>query len=252
MKTRWITTERVVAITASVFLTVAFIVGLLLHGDPECIIPYTNIIIPCIHALCVVLSFICIFYPKFYLQFLIMQIESILTILTNLPFLGIFLFYGSVFIYMCQQYTVKHICHHLTFYLIAHIIAITLTYTHGWERTILSFFSSAFYASFFVWIYMILKTKFSCFTPSKVAYHSNLSNKKPGDTVKLSDYKLNERQRTFIIENLHNQLSYKALSEKYNVSVSTVKKEFSYIFDVFGVSKQEELHLLLLQYQVSE
>mgnify|MGYP003328988784 CR=1 FL=1 len=39
-----------------------------------------------------------------------------------------------------------------------------------------------------------------------------------GDVIKLSDYNLNERQCTFVIENLHNNLSYKDISEKYNVS----------------------------------
>lgn len=250
MKTRWITTERVVAITASVFLTVALIVSILLNGDPECVIPHTEIIIPCVHAVCVLLAITCIFWPNFYLQFLILQIESVLTIITALPFLGVFLFYGSVFLYMCQQYTIKRIIHNLSIYLGIHITAILLTYPHGWLGTILTLFCSIFYASFFVWIYVILKTKFSCFSPTKVAYHSTISNKIPGTTIKLKDFKLNERQRTFIVENLHNQLSYKALSEKYNVSISTVKKEFSYIFDVFGVTKQEELHLLLLQFNV--
>ena len=252
MEKRWITTERVVAITASVFLSVAFIVSIIIGGEPKCIIPHTEIFIPCVHLVCVTLAIICIFVPRFYLQFMIMQIESVLTILTALPFLGIFLFYGSVFIFMCQQYTMKHIIRALSFFGVIHVIALVLTYPHGVPMTFVTIACSIFYASFFVWIYVILKTKFSCFTPSRISYHSTISNKLPGTELKLLDFKLNERQRTFIIENLHNQISYKALSEKYNVSVSTVKKEFSHIFDVFGVSKQEELHLLLLQYQVIE
>lgn len=250
MNRRWITTERVVAVTASIFLSVAFVVSILLDGDANCIFPHSEIFIPSVHLVCVILAIICIFFPNFYLQFLIMQIESVLTILTDLPFLGIFLFYGSVFIFLCQPYTIKAIVKHLTVYLLFHIAAIFLSYTHGWPMTFVSLACSAFYASFFVWIYTILKTKFSCFTPSRVTHHSTISHKLPGSEIILSDFKLNERQKNFIIENLHNNLSYKEISDKYNVSISTVKKEFTYIFDVFGVSKQEELHLLLLQYQV--
>jgi len=54
-----------------------------------------------------------------------------------------------------------------------------------------------------------------------------------------------------ILDNIQNNLSYKQLSEKYFVSVSTVKKDFSEVFQVFEVTKLEELHLLLLRYQVS-
>lgn len=252
MKERWITTERVVAITASVFLAVSFVGSLLMNGDPHSIIPNTPVVIPCVHALCFVLAFVSVFKPHFYTEFLILQIESILTILTNLTFLGIFFFYSSVFLFMCQQYNMKSIKRCLAIFGIIHITALVLTYTHGWPMTIISLASSVFYCSFFVWIYVILKTRFSCFTPTRVAYHSILNNKLSGSQIKLSDYKLNERQKTFIIENLHNNLSYKDLSEKYNVSLSTVKKEFSHIFDVFGVSKLEELHLLLLQFKVSE
>ena len=51
---------------------------------------------------------------------------------------------------------------------------------------------------------------------------------------------------------MRNKLSYKELSEKYFVSISTVKKIFADIFKIFNVSNIEELRLLLLQYQVEE
>ena len=56
----------------------------------------------------------------------------------------------------------------------------------------------------------------------------------------------------FILDNLHENCSYKDLSEKYFVSLSTVKKDFSELFKIFGVTKLEELHLLLLQYKVTK
>ena len=47
-------------------------------------------------------------------------------------------------------------------------------------------------------------------------------------------------------------MSYKEISEKYYVSISTVKKIFAEVFKIFNVSNIEELRILLLQYQVKE
>lgn len=51
---------------------------------------------------------------------------------------------------------------------------------------------------------------------------------------------------------INNGLNYKDLSDKYYVSLSTVKKEFTDIYKIFNVTKLEELHILLLQYVVDK
>ena len=97
-----------------------------------------------------------------------------------------------------------------------------------------------------------MKAKLSCFIPNNVANNDVLNGKQPGSRIKLSDYSLTERQITFVLENVHNNLSYKDISDKYNVSVSLVKKVFSEVYKVFNVSKLEELRILLLQYQIEK
>ena len=110
--------------------------------------------------------------------------------------------------------------------------------------------SSVFFFVFGCWIYSLLKAQFSCFMPKNVTENKVLSNLKPGQVLNLSDYNLTERQQTFVFENIHNSLSYKQLSEKYYVSISTVKKEFAEVYKIFCVDKLEELRILLLQYQI--
>ena len=111
---------------------------------------------------------------------------------------------------------------------------------------------SLFCFAFYLWIYFSLKAKLSCLIPQNVRENNAIIGKPAGSTISLSDYNLNERQRTFVLENLQNKLCYKEISEKYFVSVSTVKKIFAEVFKIFEVSNIEELRLLLLQYQVKE
>jgi len=82
--------------------------------------------------------------------------------------------------------------------------------------------------------------------------NSTIGSKIPGTELKLSDYDLTERQVNFIYDYINNNLTYNDLTEKYYVSLSTVKKEFADVFKIFGVTKNDELKLLLLQYVVEK
>lgn len=253
MKKRWITTERVVAITASLFLSLSVIASFFFLGeDPNCIIPRSDLVAPVIHGLCLILSIICIFKPTFKLEFSIMQIEAFLTINVGYQYMGVFLFYGSMFLFLCQQVPYRKTIYAIVNFLLIHLISIVMSYRHGLAITFLTLVCSVFYGAFFFWIYTILKQKFECFTPAHIEKHSLINGVRPGEPLVLSDYNLTERQKHFVIDNIKEKLAYKDISEKYNVSISTVKKEFTQIFDVFGVTKSEELHILLLQYKLVE
>ena len=135
---------------------------------------------------------------------------------------------------------------------IGHLITLCLSYTHGVKGMLVAIGYSCFCFAFYLWIYSILKAKLSCVIPHNVRENNTIIGKPAGSTISLSDYNLNERQRTFVLENIHNKLSYKEISEKYFVSISTVKKIFAEVFKIFNVSNIEELRILLLQYQVKE
>lgn len=242
--------EKIVCILATIFLFISAVAAYFLNGDPKSIIPYSGIVLIIVHSICALLSFFCIFKPVFQIEFTILQVESIFTILTGRATLGIFFFYGSLFLLFCKRTPEKSTKPKITCALIFHFFVLLGTFTHGWIHTILCFISSCFYGAFFVWIYYILKTRFSIFTPTKVIENSNIREKQPGATLNLSNFNLTERQKDFILANLRDNLSYNEISDKFYVSISLVKKEFRSIFKTFGVSNKEELRLLLLQYDI--
>ena len=49
---------------------------------------------------------------------------------------------------------------------------------------------------------------------------------------------------------MYTKLSYKEIADKYMVSISTVKKDMTDIFSIFGVQNKNELTLLLSQYKL--
>ncbi len=253
MNKRRLSSERVVAVVGLVFLLVAGIISVLLNGDPKSIIEYiapTNIVIPVVHFFCVALAVILIINQNLYVMIAIFLIESELTILTHYEQLGIFFFYAAVILLLCKNLIKKRPRTKLIYLFILHVITLILTYTHGIKYMFINLSYSVFCFAFYMWIYTMLKAKLSCLFPQNVRENNTIIGKPAGSTISLSDYNLNERQITFLMEHLHNKMSYKELSEKYFVSLSTVKKIFADIFKIFNVSNIEELRLLLLQYQV--
>lgn len=257
MKKNSINLERVASAVGFLFLLTAGIVSLFTKGCPnsilEKVVP-TAYFIPCVHFFCSAWALLVVFIPNDRQYIWILSIESVLTILINYTQLGIFLFYASVLIILSKSvYTrnsrVKYVIILLSS---VHLISLVGTYTFGVDRMIIYIASTIFSAAVYLWIYYILKAKFSCFLPQVLTQNSVLGNIKSGSIVKLSDYNLNERQISFVIENLHNNLSYKDISDKYYVSLSLVKKVFAEVYKIFNVTKLEELRILLLQYQIEK
>lgn len=250
-----ISSERVVAVVGLVFLLVAGIISLLLNGDPNSIIEFiapTKVVIPIVHFSCVVLAIVFLINQNLYVMISIFLIESELTILTHYEQLGIFFFYAAVILLLCKNLIKTKARSKLLHLFLFHIITLVLTYTHGIKYMLINLSYSIFCFAFYMWIYTSLKAKLSCIFPQNVRENNTIIGKPAGSPISLTDYNLNERQRTFVIENIHNKLSYKEISEKYFVSVSTVKKIFAEVFKIFNVSNIEELRILLLQYQVKE
>ncbi len=250
-----ISSERVVAVVGLLFLLIAAITSVFFNGDPNSIIEKiadTSIVIPVVHFICVFLTIIHIIRPNSYLMISILLIESVLTILTNYEELGIFFFYAAIIYILCSDLLLNKSKKPIVVMFVLHMITITLSYTHGIKCMFIAMGYSAFCFAFYLWIYSILKAKLSCLIPHNVRENNTIIGKPAGSTISLSDYNLNERQITFLMEHIHNKLSYKEISEKYFVSLSTVKKIFADIFKIFNVSNIEELRILLLQYQVKE
>lgn len=250
-----LSSERVVAVIGLVFLLVAAIVSLFMNGASKSVIEKiapTKIVIPTVHFICVGLALVFLIKTNIYIMISIFIIESELTILTNYEELGIFFFYASLILILCKDLIKDKPRKKIIWLFVLHLITLMLTYTHGIKYMLVDISYSVFCFAFYLWIYYSLKSKLSCLFPQNVRENNTIIGKPAGSTISLSDYNLNERQRNFVIENVHNKLSYKEISEKYFVSISTVKKIFAEVFKIFNVSNIEELRLLLLQYQIKE
>ena len=250
-----ISSERVVAVVGLIFLIIAAITSVLYNGDKNSIIEKvadTSIVIPAVHFICVALAFVYLISLNPYIMISVLMIESELTILTNYEELGIFFFYATVIFLICSDIMATKSKKVVIILFVIHVITLLLTYTHGVKSMLVAMGYSCFCFAFYFWIYRILKAKFSCFIPKNVTNNKTITGKAAGSVISLSTYNLNDRQSSFVLENLYNKMSYKEISEKYFVSISTVKKEFAEVFKIFNVSNIEELRILLLQYQLQK
>ena len=250
-----ISSERVVAVVGLIFIITAAIISLFFNGDSKSIIEKvapTRIVIPTVHFICVALALVYVFTLKKNLMVSILIIESELTILTSYEELGIFFFYAAIIYIFCSDFLANKSKRSIIILFAVHLITLLLTYTHGLKYMLVDLGYSIFCFAFYFWIYTILKAKFSCIIPKNVTENKTIIGKPAGSVISLADYNLNERQTSFVLENLYNKMSYKEISEKYYVSISTVKKIFADVFKIFNVSNIEELRILLLQYQVEK
>lgn len=249
-----INTERVVSIVGFLFLICAGVSSLYLGGHDKSVIEYiapTDIVIPIVHFICAAITFVIIFKTSYYYMAIVLVIESVLTILTNYVNLGIFFFYAAISLIVIKDIFEKKRKGLIIVLTIIHFLSLIGSCSiSGIVKTLIDVFSSLFFFVFGFWVYSLLKAQFSCFMPKNVTENKVLANLKPGQKLYLSDYNLTERQQLFVLDNIHRNLSYKQISEKHYVSISTVKKEFSEIYKIFYVDKLEELRILLLQYQI--
>ena len=249
-KSKKLTIERVVCLVAGILIASACVSEYFSSGDIYSIIPNSRIVDMIIHGICASCCFFFVFKPVFPMIIGVCLVESFVTMNITYEQLGVFLFYVSYILLYCKGYLVKNYITKTLILSAYHIICIACVWTHGPVKFCITLGSSAMFCVFYIWVYDILKAKLSCIFPVSVSNNPVIKNKQPGSKVFLSEYGLTERQINMILDNLQNNLSYKELSEKYYVSISTVKKDFSEVFQVFNVGKLEELHLLLLSYQV--
>lgn len=247
--------ERVVSSVGLFFVSIAFVATFFYAPNEKFIfhsICPSNVVARIVHAISVIGAILAVIKPSYTKIYSVLFFESFFDIITNNGYLGIFFFYDAIILYAIRKMPAR--INPAKFYLLfaAHLLSIGLSYTYGIPTMVIMFGSTIFFFTFFIWIYIELKAKLSCLIPTEVRENQLLGKIKPGSEVHLSDYGLTERQRTFILEYLNNDLSYKDLSEKFYVSISTVKREFSDIFQIFGVKNIENLHILLLQYQIKE
>lgn len=230
------------------FLTIYMII----QGDLLLPVENLNYIYPIVHFICFILGLIVFIKGNKNLFFLVLQIESFISLTSDFALIGIFLFHSSIFIFYIDYYNSKKANKIIRLCFLIHSLVLIYNFIIHWESAVLYLLSTVLTYFIFKYITELLKNKYSCFIPTTVTKLSKLVNLEPGSKIKLSDFGLTERQCNFIYDYIIKNLSYNDLSEKYYVSLSTVKKEFADSYKIFGVNKLEELHILLLQYQIEK
>lgn len=246
---------RVITLFSFLFvasLTFVCITSAINHNIPEQYSLFSSILIPSIHIIMSIILLILFFKDNLIIKFIVFQIESCVAIYTGFETLGTFLFYISIFLLFIFNFTDKKQFIKFSFLLIIHIFFLIIDPFANPYIIFINILSSFYMMFMFIYCYELLQNKFSSFIPKAIIVNSNISDKKPGDIIKLSDYKLSERQINLVYDYLIKSLSYKELSEKYYVSLSTVKREFTDVYKIFGVNRLEELHILLLQYTIEK
>lgn len=248
--------QKVIVITSLLMLLVieSFTIYkyFFLNIPSNSLIPQGKSVLPIVHFVCIILSIYLLFKDNLKIQVLVLQIESIISLLTNFEIFGIFLFHSSVFFLYINYFNSSKLNKYAVYLFIFHFIMVLHTHSRGIDLMIVYFFISLFMYFVFYYFTELLKEKYSCFVPKAIKTNSNISDLKPGSVLKLSSLNLTQRQIDFIYDFVINNMSHKQLSEKYYVSISTVKKEFSDLYKVFGVTKLEEFHILLLQYIIEK
>ena len=245
-------TERIFLIFSFIILMIATVLSFILPAETRSVIPYPKIIIPFINTICTILCFLTIFKMNWYmLQYAILFIESICTILTGYELLGIFLYSAFLIKLFVNGFFVKKLFPKIFILILIWLITILGLIPFGFERVILSYASLCFFCTFYLHIYKKMENDLIRYMPP-VPVKSEIKLPPYGEKLYLSDYNLSDRQNKFLMEYLKNGKSYKSMAEIFIVSESIIKTEMSRIQRKFGVKNREDLRVLLLQYEVVE
>ena len=129
------------------------------------------------------------------------------------------------------------------------IIVCGLYLSFGLKLFLFEIAVSFFYFALFACVYDRLSEKLSYLLLPTEVVAAKIELPPKGSSLKLSRYDLSERQQAFIIGSIKEGEIYEVLAERYNVSVSVVKKDMAAACKLFGVTNREALRILLLQYK---
>lgn len=248
MNKKLLKAQRLFLLFSLLLLITAAILSFILPPETRSIIPNTKIVIPIVNTFCAILCVISIIKINFEkLQYFILFIQAIFTILTGYEILGIIL-YAFLLIKLFLNGFFKTKLKLKTFSAFAFwAILISGLYPFGIDRMILAFSVICFISTFSYWLYIKLKIQLKSFLPEKVI-NSKISLPIQGSELNLRNFGFTERQISILKEFMNFELTYKKIAQKLYLSTSTVKSEMSKIINYFDVKNAENLRILLIQY----
>lgn len=245
--------EKLMLISAFVVLLTATIFSIINNNDIPTVIPFHTTVVPIINGASALLCLILLFIKENYrLQCLILFIQGICTALTGYEVLGAFLYSAMILLLFVNNFFTTNAKKKVSILVLIWILTVLSLLPFGFQRFLLEFVISFFFAGFYAYVYKKLEHILSVFIPAK--NDSQIIDKLPerGSKINLEEFGLSERQIKFVKDYLKNKSSYKELGEKYFTSTSTVKKEMREVFDKFNVKNINELYMLLVQFVIED
>lgn len=236
--------------TAFAVLVTATILSIINDNDIPTVIPNHTVVVPVINALCALVCLILFFIKENYkLQCLILFVQGICTALTGYEVLGAFLYSAMFIILFCNKFFTTQALKKVLFLSFFWLLTLLSLIPFGLQRFVLELVISAFFAGFYAYIYKKLEHLLAVLVPAKDTDISVVLPER-GSEITLEDFGLTERQIKLTKDYMESKSSYKDLSAKYYLSVSSVKKEMASVFAKFSVRNINELYFLLAQYVI--
>lgn len=217
---------------------------------PDSIVPYTNIVTPCVNGLCTILCLFFIIFPRSQkILMAILSIQSVYDVLTGFEILGVFHFLFLLLILCCRGFFRTYLVRKLLVIMAVWLILLLSLIPFGIDRLIFALGVTIFMMASFLYIHYLLIDKLSYLIPQIDSAKIHITN---GTRLNLSELGFSERQKQCILSYQGELPTYKEVAERLLTSESTIKLEMSKIFKKFGVKNREELKILLSRYELYE
>lgn len=248
---------RVMCFFAFLVLLCAAVMSYKHPREKQTVIPNQNVTVFVINSVSAAIALALTFKPSVWqAQVSLLFIQAVSTTLTGYNTLGTFLYSAFIILCFANGFFKTKVRLKITCILVAWI-AVLVGYgyyalqwgTRGVMYIHISVATSLFFFAFYFYVYKKLETLLVPLVPVK-PLKSDIKLPLKGTTLHLSKYGLTERQIDFVMEYLVSQKTYKELANQFFVSVSTVKKDMTEVFEIFNVQNIKDLHILLLQYFV--
>ena len=245
------TSEKIMFFAALLILMTSTYMNDIDNITQPTIVPYPSTTIRIINGFFTVLWFINFFLKKTYpIQVAILYVEGIVTLLIDFKVLGTFLYSAMFIVLFCNKCFITNTRKKLIFLCSSWLLAVFSLIPFGLDRFIFSMLITFFFSGFYFHIYKMLESKLSLFIPVKTNTVNTIPLPNRGSELNLSNYNLTERQIKILKEYISSKSSYKEIGEKLFCSTSTVKRDMTAIFSIFGVKNINDLYFLLSQYKI--
>lgn len=240
--------EKFMIVCGCFVLAVACYISIFIEKFDKSSFFHPEIVVPALNIFCFAICVTLFFKNNFYLQYSILILQSVNTVLIGLELLGLILYSTMLILFLAngqfkRNFKVKLILLGIIWFSIC-----LLSIPQGFHVCIRLFVVSVFLFAVYTNVYFKLKRLLTPFITTPLVTNDKLPP--IGESLVLSSFDLTDRQIEMILFYKINNATYGEISEKFNISPSTVKKDMVQIFNTFGVTNLRDFNTVLLQYNV--